>query len=276
MGNEKRNIQESEILKREKQLREWFTRDCDSIMRIVDGVDIGWGGTQRWGTARMPPPGDGLHLDIACGYGTFLAQLGWRFPTLKLVGLNIDFSGPHSIIQDLLDHADVRVALSQADARMMPFANCVFDTASCFLGLQDIQIGFGISGVKDTLAEVIRVLRHEGMLTLLENYPSPQYLELINRLPVDIIKTGTYDPNIRWPRDVAERAIHLFADGWVAQTRSKNLSDQRKTYTKVLSEMKTKMERQLADQGYYEPFEPVNLVIVQKTLRNVEEIKNVW
>ncbi len=50
---------------------------------------------QRWATARMPLPRTGLHLDVACGYGTFLAELDWRFPGLRLVGLNIDFNGPH-------------------------------------------------------------------------------------------------------------------------------------------------------------------------------------
>jgi len=31
------------------------------------------------------------HLDFACGYATFIAELAWRFPQLKIVGLNIDF-----------------------------------------------------------------------------------------------------------------------------------------------------------------------------------------
>jgi SAM-dependent methyltransferase len=233
-------------------------------MKIVDGLDIGWGGTQRWATSQMPLSDEGLHLDFACGYGTFLAQLGWRFPSLRLVGLNIDFSGPHSSIHSLLDHAGVQASLSRADARTMPFANCVFDTASCFLGLQDIQIGFSMSGVRAALAEAVRVLRNDGMLTLVDNYLLPQYDELLRGLPVNIIHTGTCALDVRWSRQVAERAIPFFADGWVAQIRSSDSSHRRKTYIKVFSEMHAKMERQLATQGYYEPFEPVGLVIVQK------------
>ena len=38
---------------REAQLRAWFVRDCDPVRQTIDGLDIGWGGVQRWATARM-------------------------------------------------------------------------------------------------------------------------------------------------------------------------------------------------------------------------------
>ena len=82
------------ILGREETLRSWLVKGRDPIIQEIDGLDIGWGGVQRWATARMADVGDGLHLDFACGVGSFLAQLGWRFPQTNLVGLNIDFSGP--------------------------------------------------------------------------------------------------------------------------------------------------------------------------------------
>jgi hypothetical protein len=75
-------------IEREDKLRAWFTRDCDLIQKMLDGLDIGWGGVQHWATARMTLPADSLHLDFACGYATFLAQLGWRFPTAHLLELN--------------------------------------------------------------------------------------------------------------------------------------------------------------------------------------------
>ncbi|MFN2166736.1 MAG: class I SAM-dependent methyltransferase, partial [Anaerolineae bacterium] len=115
-------------------------RDCDPVRQVIDGLDIGWGGVQRWATGRMPPIG-GLHLDLACGYATFLAQLGWRFSDARLVGLNVDFYGPHALARPLLCQAGVCAALVQADARRMPFAEGTFDSASCFLGLQDVEIG---------------------------------------------------------------------------------------------------------------------------------------
>jgi hypothetical protein len=61
------------ILDRERRLRAWFTRGGDPLQRVVDSLDIGWGGVQRWATARMPAV-EGWHLDIACGYATYLAH----------------------------------------------------------------------------------------------------------------------------------------------------------------------------------------------------------
>jgi|GEM_PF-6211029 len=34
---------EEEIVRREKELRAWFTRGCDPIRSVIDGLDIGWG-----------------------------------------------------------------------------------------------------------------------------------------------------------------------------------------------------------------------------------------
>jgi len=87
---------ESEIEAREQALRAWFTRDADPVLREVDGLDIGWGGTQRWATGQVTVPDGEWHLDFACAYGTLLAQLGWRLPRTPRVGLNIDFAGPHA------------------------------------------------------------------------------------------------------------------------------------------------------------------------------------
>jgi SAM-dependent methyltransferase len=173
------------IAAREAQLRAWFTRGCDPIMEVVDGLDIGWGGVGRWATAHMPPPG-GLHLDVACGYGTFLAQMGWRFPTARLVGLNIDFAGPHALARPLLAEARVRAGLVQADARRMPFADGALGSASCFLGLQDVEIGFGEEGLRQAVAEGLRVLRPGGVLTLLDEFPFERFDSLLEGLPARV------------------------------------------------------------------------------------------
>src|SRR3989442_13622406 len=90
------------ILGREETLRSWLVKGRDPIIQEIDGLDIGWGGVQRWTTARMADLGDGLHLDFAGGGGSFLGQLGWGFHRADLVGLKIDFSGPHEPIAELL------------------------------------------------------------------------------------------------------------------------------------------------------------------------------
>jgi hypothetical protein len=115
-------MNESQILSYETALRAWFTRNADTILAEIDG------------------------LDFACVYRTFLAQLGFRFPDARLIGLNIHFTGLHASISASRAEADVQASLVQADALRMPAPEGAFSSASCFLGLQDIEIGFGQAG----------------------------------------------------------------------------------------------------------------------------------
>lgn len=264
MSDHGAQLGEAEIVRREETLRGWFTRGCDPIQQIIDGLDIGWGGVQRWATARMPPPTGGPHLDFACGYATFLAQLGWRFPGARLVGLNIDFAGPHRIARSLLAEAGVEAELVEADARKMPFAKGSFGSVSCFLGLQDIEIGFGEEGVRTALTEAVRVLRSSGMLTLLDEFSFDRFDSLLEGLPVTVVGRGERELNVRWSRRVAERAITLYAEGWVDQARLDDPGMRKELHDEVHSRMVEEMERQLAAHGYYVPFAAVRMVVAQK------------
>jgi len=267
---------EEAIRCREAQLRAWFVRDCDPVRQAIDGLDIGWGGVQRWATAHMPPITGGLHLDLACGYATFLAQLGWRFPDASLVGLNIDFCGPHALACPLLCQAGVRVALVQADARRMPFAEGTFDSASCFLGLQDVEIGCGPTGVRETLAETVRVLRTEGSLVLLDEYPLPRFRALLDGLPLSWIDGAERELDVRWDRKVAMRAVELYAEGWVAQMRlpQDDTSAREAAYRETLTHMRSEVEAQIARQGTYVPFGPVRLAVTQKIGTSGKDLSN--
>jgi ubiquinone/menaquinone biosynthesis C-methylase UbiE len=243
------------IIEREDHVRAWFTRCVDPIRQVVDGLDIGWGGVQRWATARMPPV-EGRHLDLACGYATFLAQLGWRFPAARLVGLNIDFAGPHALARPLLGKAAVAAALVQADARRLPFADGVFGSASCFLGLQDIEIGFGEAGVQEAFAEATRVLRTGGVMTLLE--------ALLAGSPMTETDCAERALDVRWSREVAERAISLYAQGWAEQVRTRDEAARERARCDAYGQMAADLECQLAAQGYYVPFGPVYMVVARK------------
>lgn len=263
---------ETALAEREKRLRAWFVKGCDPIRKIVDGLDIGWGGVQRWATARMPPPGERPHLDVACGYATFLAQLGWRFPTARLVGLNIDFDGPHALARPLLAEAGMAAALVQADGRRTPFADDAFGSVSCFLGLQDIEIGSGQDGVQKTVVEATRILCLGGVLALLDEFPFERFDALLNGLPMVVIDRKEHALNVCWNRQVAERAIALYAAGWVAQTRTADRTAQEQTRLEVHDRMAAEMERQLDTQGYYVPFGPVRMVLARK-VRQRREIR---
>ena len=261
-------MDESTILNREEWLRAWFTRRSDPLQQVVDGLDIGWGGVQRWATARMPAVG-GRHLDVACGYATFLAQLGWRFPAARLVGLNIDFEGPHALAHPLLAEAGVAAPLVQADARHLPFSGDSFDSVSCFLGMQDIEIGYGQEGVQGALEETARVLRIGGVLLLLDEFPLERFELLLAGLPLTVIDRAERTLDVRWSREVAERAVVLYAEGWAAQAQLNDESARMKTFCRIHGEMLENMERQLAERGYYVPSDPVRMVVARKKAQRI-------
>lgn len=260
-----RTRDEAAIVARENALRAWLTADRDRLLQEIDGLDIGWGGVQRWATARMPEIRGGLHIDFACGVGTFLAELGWRFPDTEFVGLNIDFAGPHEPIRPLLAEAGVTCHLVQADARRIPFYDRTFDSASCFLGLQDIEIGFGRGGVRAAISEAVRVLRRMGTLTLIDEYSPEQMDDILRGSPVRVEARGERKLGVRWNRAVAEQAIRLYTDGWVDQTRLADPQERERVRRQVIRRMRADMEAQFASKGYFVPFGPARLIVARKT-----------
>jgi SAM-dependent methyltransferase len=256
-----------DLVEREGRLRRWFVRDCDPVRAEIDGLDIGWGGVQRWMTSRLPLTVCRRHLDFACGYATFVAQLGWRFPKLQIVGLNIDFEGPHALAQALVTQAGLadRCEFVRADARAMPFSGEAFDSVSCFLGLQDIEIGFGESGVHDALDEAVRVLKPGGVLAVADEFSSERLRELLARLPIEDLAIEERALDVRWDREVAVRAIELYADGWEGQVRTDDPGAKERARAEALARLRDSMERQLAERGFYVPFGPIRLGIARRS-----------
>ncbi|HUV88417.1 MAG TPA: class I SAM-dependent methyltransferase [Anaerolineae bacterium] len=169
-----------------------------------------------------------------------------------------------SLAQPLLAEAGVRAALVQADARRLPFADGTLGSASCFLGLQDVEIGFGEQGVREVVAEAVRVLSPDGMLTLLDEFPVERFDALLDELPVAVTDCGERALDVRWNRQVAERAIALYAEGWLAQARASGQAAHDQIRTEVRSRMAVEVKRQLDTQGYYVPFGPVRMVVARK------------
>jgi ubiquinone/menaquinone biosynthesis C-methylase UbiE len=190
--------------------------------------------------------------------------LGFRFPNKKLIGLNIDFAGSHASIGGLLDRCGVKASLVEADARWMSFPDGTFTSVSCFLGLQDIEIGFGGIGVKQALAEAVRVLQWDGVLILLDEFSFEHFDDLLASLPIIILDKAERELDVRWDREVAERAIELYAEGWVIQARPANETKRRRIYTKSYTRLKADMENQLNEKGFYVPFGPVRFIISKK------------
>jgi SAM-dependent methyltransferase len=260
-------VTSDEIVEREDALRRWFVRDCDPIRAEIDGLDIGWGGVQRWITSVLPLEACRRHLDFACGYATFVAQLAWRFPRLRIVGLNIGFEGPHALADELVAQAGAadRCEFVRDDARRMPFPDGSFDSASCFLGLQDIEIGFGEAGVREALEEATRVLKPAGILAVADEFSVERLRDLLDPLPLDVLRVDARELDVRWNREIAELAIELYADGWEAQVRSDDPARKGNARAAALARMREELERQLADRGVYVPFGPIRLAIARRT-----------
>lgn len=258
---------EQAVISRELKLREWFTHGKDEEMREIDGLDIGWGGSQRWVTAAMPDIADGQHLDFACGYGTFLAQIGWRFPRARLFGLNLDYSGPHASVTRLLNRAGVEVSLVQADAREMPFEDRCFSSVSCFLGLQDIQIGFGERGVHESVSEALRVLKPGGYVVLVDEFDFDVLFSFMNGNCIKTTLKDEFELDIKWSRSVAEAAIRVYSKGWAVQSRVAGENEKERAYSTAYVRMRNDMEEQLDAKGFYVPHGPVRLVVAEKAMK---------
>ena len=137
----------------------------------------------------------------------------------------------------------------------------MFASVSCFLGLQDVEIGFGERGVRDTVTEIVRVLYPGGVLVLLDEFP---FEDLLRGLSVAVMDGAERTLDVRWDRQVAERAIQLYAEGWAAQARAADQAAQVRTRDEVHQRMVAEMERQFATQGYYVPFGPVRMIVARK------------
>jgi ubiquinone/menaquinone biosynthesis C-methylase UbiE len=192
-----------------------------------------------------------------------------RFPRLEIVGVNIDFAGPHALAGDLVARAGVseRCRFVCGDARRLPFAGGSFDSVSCFLGLQDIGIGFGARGVEDSIAEMVRVLKPSGHLAVAEEYSVEGLRSLLQSMPLIDLEVKERAIEVRWTREVAEQAISLYAEGWASQVRTDDLTVKQEAQNAAAQRLTGDLERQIEEQGFHVPFGPVRLATARKGSR---------
>lgn len=104
-------------------------------------------------------------LDLGTGYGFFALQLAQRESSLEIVGIDISPSDILQARKNLEGYglAD-RVKFVEMDAADMSFLSGSFDMIVNFLGLEDIHMTRGKTGVQNTFLEANRVLRPDGLI----------------------------------------------------------------------------------------------------------------
>jgi SAM-dependent methyltransferase len=103
-------------------------------------------------------PLGGLHvLDVGCGYGDLLAEIGRREPGAVLHGVDLALSRVAGAARRL----GPRVRLAEADIQgALPYAAAAFDRVFCTETLEHLR------APERCLAEILRVLRPDGRVVL--------------------------------------------------------------------------------------------------------------
>jgi len=267
-----KNASEEEIIiQKENKLRHWFTQDLPKIEQIIDGFDIGWGGTARWTTSNLAkyidPKANTSILDIACGYGTFLIELGWRFPKAHLIGLNLDFNPPHNLVFSLLSQSHVKAHLISADALYLPFSG-KFDCVTCFLGLQDIIITRGQKNLGNVVSELLQIVTPQGFLALLDNFLLDIFEDTLTQQKekYDLVLHKSFKSDCKWSREVGLRAVEMYAQGYLQQELDSEHppEDKNTALVRIRTGMLKELEIQLEQQGYYNPWGMMQLFLLQR------------
>ena len=139
-------------------------------------------------------------LDIACGTGLFLGELGKAFPAIRRSGL--DLSAPY--LKAAAAQLGDQVPLFQGNAEALPFANESQDIVSSVYLFHELPD----AARRNVAAEMTRVLAPGGLAVLADSLQfgdHPSYDALLARFPIDFHEPY-YDDYLR--TDLAA----LFAD----------------------------------------------------------------
>lgn len=122
-------------------------------------------------------------LDVGCGRGFLLHSLAKQVPHGKATGIDIwnaeDQSGNHPTVT--LRNAEAegvteRVEILQADARQLPFEDGTFDIVASSLAIHNISHP---AERQKAIAEIVRVLKPEGKVALLDFQHTGEYAQVM-------------------------------------------------------------------------------------------------
>ena len=124
-------------------------------------------------------------LDVGCGQGLALNTFAKVLPYGNAVGIDIwrskDLSNntiSHALHKALIENVNHRINIKTEDMRQLSFNNCEFDLAISSLAIHNL---YTKEDRKKAIREIIRVLKPEGKIILLDfKYIKEYYEELKN------------------------------------------------------------------------------------------------
>lgn len=111
-------------------------------------------------------------LDIPAGHGFFSFEIGKviRYGDIHSVGLPNDLEAFRRFSRSLKSESERKylnlITYHVMDATHLGFSSETFDFVINFLGLEDINMTRGITGVKQSLSEFVRVLKPESIILI--------------------------------------------------------------------------------------------------------------
>ena len=119
----------------------------------------------RWLAGKLPLSPGGTILEIGCGRGAGAALINQKFNPSRLYLTDVDFNMVKKAGFYLGEEDRSKIQFCQSDATYLPFANQKFDAVFGFGFLHHVEHW------RDSLADVVRVLKTGGAYYLVEFYP---------------------------------------------------------------------------------------------------------
>lgn len=152
-----------------------FARDYDRMNSILS---LGRHGAWRSAAVREIPRNAKRVLDLACGTGDFSLEIAARIADAEVEGLDLSGEMVSLARAKLPERLANRVRFAVGDASdLSRFPDGSFDAVTCAFGFRNF------ADRKRALSEVVRVLRRDGVLVVLEFFrPSGGILPAATRL----------------------------------------------------------------------------------------------